>query len=250
MIENRQIILLKSIFYLLAILFLPQFIFPQDEPSYHPLGEWRLVTSGFGYRDNPLSGGRDPQFHRGLDIDVEIGDSVYAWRSGVVMFTGYNKTSGNMINIQHSNDLLSKYHHLKRIIVKEGDLVEAGQLIALAGKSGRVTGSHLHFSILKSGKHVDPMPYLKAASRIIQPIKPSVRKEIAIYKYFSIRSYPVDGNITIDGENYGKTPAEVKLSYGEHFIEIVAEGYEYFISRIWIDEHFDGIYTASLTPIK
>jgi hypothetical protein len=227
-----------------------QFLFSGEEASYHPLGKWRLVTSGFGYRDNPLSGGRDPEFHWGVDMDAEIGDSVFAWRSGVVIFTGYNKTSGNMVNLQHAQDFISKYHHLKKIIVKEGDTVEAGQLIALAGKSGRVTGSHLHFSIVKSGEQVDPLPYLKAASFISQPLAAPAKKEITIYKHFSIRSYPADGNIVIDGENYGQTPLEVKLSYGEHFIEISAEGYEYFVSRIWIDRNFDGIYTASLTLKK
>lgn len=235
---------------LLLLLVFLQPIFPQDDPSYHPLGSWKLVTSGFGYRDNPFSGGRDPQFHRGVDIDVEVGDSVYAWRSGAVLFTGYNKTSGNMINLQHAGDLISKYHHLKRIIVKEGDLVEAGQLIALAGKSGRVTGSHLHFSVLKSGEHIDPLPYLKAASELQDPIVPVISGKVAVYKYISLRSYPAPGKVVIDGEAIGTTPLDVKLPYGEHFIEVRADGYEYYVSRLWVDQHFSSIYTASLSVKK
>ncbi len=245
--NGRHLLLLSGM-----LLFSIQVIFAQaGEISYHPLGKWHTITSKFGYRSNPFFNDRDSQFHKGVDIDTEVGDSVYAWRSGTILFTGYSKLSGNMVNIQHKNAFISKYHHLYKIFVKKGASVKAGQLVALAGKSGRVTGSHLHFSILHYGKHVDPLPFLKKSRNIPRTgIHPPTQKR-PVYKQVAIRSFPVDGDIILDGKAIGRTPTEVQLSYGEHFVEIDSgNSYERFIGRLWVDQNFDQLYVAELQNKK
>ena len=216
-----------------------------EDTGYLPLGEWRQITSRFGWRSNPFNG-RGKEFHRGIDIDCQEGDSVFAWRDGTVIYTGYNKLSGNMVNIVHADGYMSKYHHLKKYVVKKGQKVRGGELIGLAGKSGRVTGAHLHFSILKNRQHRDPLPYIKKARRVTTS-PPDQPKPIPVYKLLAIRSYPIDGEVFIDGEHRGRTPVDVKLSYGEHFVEIDTGGkFLRFIGRLWIDQNSGHLYVAEL----
>ena len=241
----RQKIWVCGIGLLMTICFGSKTAVAQEE-SFHPLGAPKPVTSEFGWRKNPFSG-RGSEFHRGIDIDCFEGDSVFAWRGGAVIFTGYNKLSGNMINIAHADNFLSKYHHLKKILVKKGQLVSPGELIGIAGKSGRATGSHLHFSILQNNQHLDPLPYIKKARRVsapqpVQPIKVPINKRLAI------RSFPMDGEVYIDGEHRGRTPIDVQLTYGEHFVEVDTGGkYVRFIGRLWIDQNSGHLYVADLT---
>lgn len=240
------------------LLFVSLAAFAQNEASYHPLGQLRQVTSPFGYRNHPLSRSAQAQFHRGIDLAAQVGDSVYAWRLGMVLYTGSNKLSGKMLNLLHTGGFMSKYHHLEKILVKEGELVEAGQLIALAGQTGQVSGPHLHFSILKHNEHLDPLPFLKEARDLPRqlPLKPSrplpaSQREEFSYKEITIRSLPVEGDIYLDEEYYGKSPLTLKLTYGEHFVEIDAgEGYQRFIGRLWIDERSGGSYEAQLLPAE
>ena len=231
--------------WLLMILMLPAVA--QDVLSYHPLGAWREITSQYGYRDDPFSNGRDPDFHRGVDMAVTVGDSVYAWRTGVVAYTGYDKISGNKIKIEHAEGYLSQYHHLKRIAVKEGQLVEAGQFIGTAGRSGRVTGPHLHFTLVLNQKIIDPTDYLRSARAIDRSPRSSKPIPVTIYKHFVIKSHPVEGEVKINGRSAGRTPLEIKLPYGEHFVEIDAgSGYQPYVERLWIDQHFGYLFTAHL----
>jgi hypothetical protein len=219
--------------------------YPASDIGYLPLGEWRQITSQFGWRSNPFNG-RGKEFHRGIDIDCQEGDSVFAWREGVVIYCGYHKLSGNMVNIAHADGFISKYHHLKKFFVRKGQKVGGGELIGLAGKSGRVTGAHLHFSILKNQQHQDPLPYIKKARRVTTP-PPDQPKLISVYKLLAIRSYPIDGEVFIDGEHRGRTPLDVKLSYGEHFVEIDTGGkFLRFIGRLWIDQNSGHLYIAEL----
>lgn len=178
---------------------------------------------------------------------VTVGDSVYAWRTGVVTFTGYDKISGNKIKIEHADSYLSQYHHLKRIAVKEGQVVEAGQFIGTAGRSGRVTGPHLHFTLVLNRKIIDPTDYLRSARAIDRAHRSPRQTPVPIYKHFVIKSHPVEGEVKINGSSAGKTPLEIKLPYGEHFVEINAgPGYEHFVERLWIDQHFGYLFTAQL----
>jgi hypothetical protein len=182
------------------------------------------------------------------------------------MYTGSNKLSGKMINLLHAGGYLSKYHHLSQILVKDGDLVDAGQLIGRSGRTGQVSGPHLHFSILKDNEHVDPFPFLKAAQPVTSPVLPpllatkpsgevAAARQVYRYKEIFISSQPLPGKIYIDEEFYGAVPLSIKLPYGEHFVEIDAgEEYDRFVGRLWVNEDFEPVYTAGLqrknTPVN
>lgn len=250
---GKQIFQYFELIFFIIALFSPRFLVAQEEISYLPLGEWRLITSPFGSRIHPLSRSDDPEFHRGIDIAAQVGDPVYAWRTGIVLYTGSNRSSGKMINMLHAGGYMSKYHHLSQILVKEGDIIDAGQLIGKSGNTGQVSGPHLHFSVLKDNQHVNPYPFLKAARPISEkpderpPVIAAVSSKVYQYKELLINSLPVNGRIYIDEEDYGTTPLNVKLSYGEHFVEIDAgENYRHFIGRLWIQEDSEPLYTAQL----
>jgi murein DD-endopeptidase MepM/ murein hydrolase activator NlpD len=116
------------------------------------------VTSGFGYRDDPISGGR--KFHKGIDIDGVREERVLAAAGGEIVYAGRMSGFGNVVMIDHGNRLLTVYAHLSRSIVKLEDVVAAGQTIGYVGSSGRANGSHLHFEVRYKGKSVDPLGYL------------------------------------------------------------------------------------------
>jgi murein DD-endopeptidase MepM/ murein hydrolase activator NlpD len=95
--------------------------------------------------------------HHGLDLAAPIGAPVRAVREGRVVFAHSFGTYGNLIVIQHHNEITSHYGHLNSIHVQTGELVTTGQVIGAVGKTGRVTGAHLHFEIRHLGKSQDPL---------------------------------------------------------------------------------------------
>ncbi len=113
-----------------------------------------IISSPFGQRINPIT--KLPQFHNGIDIAVPKGTPVYAIDDGVVTKVNIDAISGLYIVIDHGSNLVSKYMHLQRSLVKPGDKVKKGDDIALSGDSGKVTAPHLHFEIFKNAKPVDP----------------------------------------------------------------------------------------------
>lgn len=119
----------------------------------NPLRIGRL-SSGFGLRRDPFS--ERSQFHRGIDIACPSGTRIHAARQGKVVFTGFNGGYGRLIVLQHSHGYCSYYGHLGRILKREGELVEAGELIALSGNTGRTTGPHLHFEARRGSTAVNP----------------------------------------------------------------------------------------------
>ena len=245
---DRRVTLLKMVIFLLGG---STFILAQQPPemisSYHPLGEWRQITSKYGYRNNPFGGSGKKQFHRGIDLAIQEGDSVFAWRTGVVSYTGYNRISGNMINLLHADDYTSKYHHLLRILVEEGEVVEAGQYIGKAGRSGKVTGPHLHFTLMRDEKFVDPLPFLKKSSKVTPALNIPRKPLQRVQKDMIFRSSPIVGDLYINGEFRGQTPQSLKLDYGEHFIEIDAgRGYRAARERISVNQHSDRLYVGTL----
>ncbi|GIP60119.1 M23 family metallopeptidase [Paenibacillus sp. FSL W8-0186] len=127
-------------------------------PSEWPTLSTRL-TSNFGYRTDPFTG--KAAFHAGIDISGKIGDPVYAAAAGKIIAAESNRSRGKYIIIQHPNGLQSWYMHLSEIKVSEGDAVKKGQTIAKLGNSGRSTGPHLHFEIVKGDKKVNPLSYLQ-----------------------------------------------------------------------------------------
>jgi len=118
-----------------------------------PLNDTR-VTSPFGYRQNPFSGGMS--FHPGVDLRASINTPVLAARDGVVKETGTLEIYGHFIIIDHDGGYQSVYAHLNEVLVSPGQKVSAGDRIALSGNSGISTGPHLHFEIRRDGKPVDP----------------------------------------------------------------------------------------------
>ncbi|UKS25109.1 M23 family metallopeptidase [Paenibacillus sp. HWE-109] len=120
----------------------------------------KLVTSTFGYRTDPFT--HRPSFHSGIDFGAKANDPVYATADGKVVSTGSDIYHGNNIVIEHSKGLRTWYMHLNKILVNKGDPIEKGDKIGLVGTTGRSTGPHLHYEVLKNGESIDPKPYLKA----------------------------------------------------------------------------------------
>jgi len=118
-----------------------------------PLNDAR-ITSPFGYRQNPFSGGMS--FHPGVDLRAPINTPVLAARDGIVKETGTLEIYGHFIIIDHDGGYQSVYAHLNEVMVSPGQPVSAGDRIALSGNSGISTGPHLHFEIRRDGKPVDP----------------------------------------------------------------------------------------------
>lgn len=121
------------------------------------------INNEFGYRRNPF-GGRAYEFHPGLDIDGETGDTVVAPANGIVVKAERMGGYGNMIEIDHGNGLTTRYGHLSRIEIAVGSAVERGQLIGLVGSTGRSTGAHLHFEIRVGDKPINPRRFLSTAT--------------------------------------------------------------------------------------
>lgn len=117
------------------------------------------ISSYFGHRTDPFSGRQ--AFHRGIDFAGPVGAQVVSVASGVVTYSkdrfGYGKT----VEINHGNGYVTRYAHNQRVLVTVGDTVQKGQPIALMGSTGRSTGPHLHFEVLKQGRAVDPMSFVR-----------------------------------------------------------------------------------------
>ncbi len=112
------------------------------------------LTSPFGERIHPTT--FEKSFHYGIDLANNVGTNIYASATGVVLFSEENGTYGNMILISHGNGYSTVYAHLSKMLVKSGDQVKKGDLIAKMGNTGRSTGSHLHFEIRENGTPIDP----------------------------------------------------------------------------------------------
>jgi murein DD-endopeptidase MepM/ murein hydrolase activator NlpD len=115
--------------------------------------------SAFGWRIDPFTG--LSAMHEGLDFAANIGTPIYSAAGGVVVAQEAHPQYGNLVEIDHGNDLLTRYAHLSRSAVKKGDLVKRGQKIAEVGNTGRSTGPHLHFEVLVRGVAQDPQKFLR-----------------------------------------------------------------------------------------
>lgn len=117
-----------------------------------------VLTSPFGYRHSPFTGRWT--MHTGLDLGAPYGTAIQATNDGLVSYVGWDAGHGNSVFIDHGNDVTTRYHHASQVLVSEGDLVAAGDVIALVGSTGMSTGPHLHFELVIGGEKVDPLPYL------------------------------------------------------------------------------------------
>lgn len=116
------------------------------------------ITSRFGYRANPFTN-RGRELHSGVDLKGRRGDLVKSTASGRVIYAGYEGQYGYVVKIKHANSYETRYAHLTKTLVKKGDRVEAGNPIGLLGSTGRSTGPHLHYEILKNNKKINPEKY-------------------------------------------------------------------------------------------
>lgn len=126
-------------------------------PSRNPVPGGRR-SSSFGKRFDPFNG--RVAFHSGLDFQAGRGTPIVASGGGKVVFSGYHREYGYMIEIDHGNGLTTRYAHCSRLFVKVGDVVTPSQRIAAVGSTGRSTGAHLHFEVLRKGAFVNPVAYL------------------------------------------------------------------------------------------
>jgi len=121
------------------------------------------ISSRYGWRRDPFTGQR--RFHHGIDLAAPRGTPVYAARDGRVIRSGWTGGYGRIIIIKHSRGYSTRYGHNSVNLVKNGQYVRQGQLIARVGNSGRSTGSHLHFEVRRWGRPLNPLPLIRSYAR-------------------------------------------------------------------------------------
>lgn len=125
-------------------------------PSIWPTKGW--VTSGFGYRKSPYTGIRE--MHEGVDIAARTHSNIIAPADGIVIRSGRDYGLGAMVVIDHGYGIVTRYGHNSKNLVKIGDHVKRGQVIAYVGSTGRSTGPHLHYEVMLNGIPVNPIRYI------------------------------------------------------------------------------------------
>lgn len=120
-------------------------------------------ASGFGWRLDPFTGRN--AFHEGIDFASPVGTPIVAAAGGVVIAAEYHPEFGNMLEIDHGNDIVTRYAHASKLYAKVGDIVRRGQHVADIGSTGRSTGAHLHFEVLVKGVQQNPHKFLSAGAR-------------------------------------------------------------------------------------
>ena len=118
-------------------------------------------SSNFGWRTDPFTG--NSAMHEGVDYVVPSGTSIHASASGMVVYSDLHPQYGNMVEIDHGNQVITRYAHGSKLLVKVGQMVRRGQEIALSGSTGRSTGPHLHFEVRYKGIAQNPVRFLEQA---------------------------------------------------------------------------------------
>jgi murein DD-endopeptidase MepM/ murein hydrolase activator NlpD len=126
---------------------------PEGEPV---ASGW--ISSLFGWRTDPINGKRE--FHEGIDFASRADTQVMAVASGIVTWSGKRAGYGNLVEISHGNGYVTRYAHNRKNMVAVGDKVDKGQPVAIMGSTGRSTGTHVHFEVVRNGKPVDPKKYI------------------------------------------------------------------------------------------
>ena len=131
-----------------------------------------LITSGFGYRSDPFTGGG--AFHPGLDFRGAYGAPIHAAAEGRVSFVGQIRGYGNVVEISHGNGLLTRYAHMSKTMARVGEQVAAGAVIGKIGSTGRSTGPHLHFEVRINNRVVNPRPFLERAPDVLEEARGTI----------------------------------------------------------------------------
>lgn len=126
------------------------------------------VASGFGVRFDPFNG--RSSFHEGIDFPASTGTPIVAAAGGVIIASEFHNQYGNLLEIDHGNDIVTRYAHASRLLVKFGDIVKRGQHVADIGSTGRSTGAHLHFEVRVKGVAQDPNKFLAAGADLAKAV--------------------------------------------------------------------------------
>jgi murein DD-endopeptidase MepM/ murein hydrolase activator NlpD len=117
-----------------------------------------FISSYYGERQDPFTG--HEAHHKGMDFAGEAGSDVVAVATGIVTFVGHRAGFGHLVEINHGNGYVTRYAHNQRGLVQVGETVTRGQPVALMGSTGRSTGPHVHFEVLKNGRQVNPLTFI------------------------------------------------------------------------------------------
>jgi murein DD-endopeptidase MepM/ murein hydrolase activator NlpD len=129
----------------------------QVKPSGRPVREG-YISSYFGERMDPFNG--EEAMHKGVDFATDAGADELAVASGIVTWSGPREGYGNLVEINHGNGYTTRYAHNAQTLVSVGDTVERGQAVAVVGSTGRSTGPHVHFEVLRDGTQINPMAFV------------------------------------------------------------------------------------------
>lgn len=124
------------------------------------------ITSSFGVRKDPLLG--TPAMHSGLDFRAPMSSDVRVTAAGKVVSAGWNGGYGRMVEVEHASGYTTRYAHMSKILVKEGEELKAGDVVGKVGSSGRSTGPHLHYEVRRNGDALNPARFLKAGKKVSQ----------------------------------------------------------------------------------
>jgi len=149
--REQQLSVLENI---LMSSYMEEEVFPEGRPIKRG---W--ISSYYGMRTNPFTG--KLQFHKGMDFAAKAGSNVLTVAGGVVTWSSKRYGYGNLVEINHGNGYVTRYGHNKENLVKVGDTVKKGQVISLMGSTGRSTGPHVHFEVLKNGRQIDPQRFVQ-----------------------------------------------------------------------------------------
>ncbi|MDR3322799.1 MAG: M23 family metallopeptidase [Zoogloeaceae bacterium] len=127
-------------------------------PTTLPVAGGARIGSPFGPRNDPF--GRGQAIHEGLDFSAPYGTRILAAAGGIVVYAAYHPEFGNLVEISHGGELITRYAHMSELSVAVGDAVRRGEQVGLLGNTGRSTGPHLHFEVRKDDQAIDPAPFL------------------------------------------------------------------------------------------
>jgi murein DD-endopeptidase MepM/ murein hydrolase activator NlpD len=159
---NKRLIQRSDVFSVLENELLDSTLKARQIPTASPVTG--VIGSGYGMRSDPFTG--RAAFHQGIDFAASIGTDINAAAGGVVITAELHPAYGNMVEIDHGNNLVTRYAHTSRMLVKAGDLVKRGQKVAEVGSTGRSTGPHLHFEVLVNGEAQNPARFLAAGNNL------------------------------------------------------------------------------------